>query len=747
MALEITSSSFDFTVGQGYIDLLLVATGGYEPYSWELINGTVLPDGMFLNGDTGHITGDAFTVQTVTADFMVTDSNPGGVETAAGSILFTVVDGPSVAHETHVEVPLNVATQRVLPITGGIAPYSIELLQWGNGSPPLIDASSVVGSDVVLDYTVDVDAAATAIYRLSDANNITLDFWVNVLGIDTSAGQGGNGIPHIYFRDGSNVYAELGSYKEANVTGILGVYGGIPPYSISNIGDLPPGSGVDYTIQTNPVYFGNIVGTFSDQGVYPLSYRIEDSATSLSSTAIPALWVWNDGGNMTVESALDISTDNTFVEITDIPAFQLTLIGTDYNTVYGTYGFLSKYFGPSFVSVDLISRSYIGTTDLPANHNLYTPLAFTSDGAYAFCTTTEGSSYWLEVFTHSAGTLTYSNSVSLPMLPSAYGVEGIAVSSDGTVYISGYYNGSGTPHLGVVYVVQSPYNAIQRTIDVTNSNGVYGVWLAEGETKLLVNGSNSLGDSALFIVTLADDSVEELSIPNMTSATAVSYDGLTFIGNIDYSSTMTRVVAPFSSTSTLEATDLPASGLYRISPISDNSGFISSMSGNSIKIFRSPYTLGGNGIVGDLIGPNTPGQVMVGKWSTATPITQNNALDVTIDMYIFKPIIIDHVQLTEGHVNEPYRYRILDNYVDMDLFYPTTYFIDLNGQGLLPTGYSIEHDPVTHENFIVGTTEFSSTFPITLASSNDLYNGGAPRSTWDTELYVTGVVSVTHEVV
>lgn len=739
MALEITSSSFDFTVGQGYIDLLLVATGGYEPYSWELINGTVLPDGMFFNGDTGHITGDALTVQSVTADFMVTDSNPVVAETATGSVLFTVVDGPSVAHETNVEVPLNVATQRVLPITGGIAPYSIELLQWRNGSPPLIDASSVVGSDVVLDYTVDADAAATAIYRLSDANNITLDFWVNVLGIDTSAGQGGNGIPHVYFREGSNVYAELGSYKEVNVTGIPGVYGGIPPYSISNIGDLPPGSGVDYTIQTTPVYFGNIVGTFSDQGVYPISYRIEDSATSLSSSAIPALWVWNDGGNMTVESALDVNTDPTFVEITDIPGGDLSAIDTDYNTVYGNYGFLSTYAGTSFVSVDLVNRTYVGTVAFPTDHVLYTPLAFTSDGTYAFCIATENSNNWLDVYAHSNGVLTFSHSLSLPSKPTVYGCEGIGVATDGTLYISG--------HPDDVHVVVAPYTSIDRTVTVTDGNGLYGVWLAEGETKLLINGTNVSSDPVIFIVYLADDSIEAFFVSNLTTATAVSSDGLALLCDVSYDPTMVRVDAPFTSASTTNATDLTKSGAHRISPIPDNSGFISSHSSNTIKVFHAPYTVGGENTVVDLIGPNTPGQVMVGKWLASTPITQNNTLDTTVDMYIYKPVIIEHVQLTEGHVNEPYRYRILDNYVDTDLFYPTAYFIDLNGQGLLPTGYSIEHDPVTHENFIVGTTEFSSTFPITLASSNDLYNGGAPRSTWDTELYVTGVVSVTHEVV
>lgn len=135
-----------------------------------------------------------------------------------------------------------------------------------------------------------------------------------------------------------------------------------------------------------------------------------------------------------------------------------------------------------------------------------------------------------------------------------------------------------------------------------------------------------------------------------------------------------------------------------------------------------------------------------GEYTIPFRITDSvgNVSDYTFYLKINKKLHINHTQLGVGLIGVPYSYKITDNYFPGDINYPTTYTIDGSGIGNLPSGITIYHNPVTNDNFIQGTTSFSNAFPITIGGYTQFYSGGAPRDTWNTVLYIGGIVTVDH---
>ena len=764
MALEITYVEYTFTTGQWGGDVLLTATGGYEPYSWEQISGT-LPGTLALNGGTGHIAGslEGVSAQSTTVEFRVTDGNPGGAETATAVLPFVVVEAPEVMYESFFQVPVGVSTQFVHPITGGVAPYSIAV-QSTNGPLPLVDDTAVVGTDVVFSYTLDVDQACLIIYRLTDANGVFYDTWTNIAGIDYSVGSGGRGIPHIFYRDGNSEGAQLEDPTANNITGIDGVYGGIPPYTITNIGVLPPGDNVQLTIHndSDPAVLstGAIEGTYSTQGVYPINFRITDSASTVpTGGTASAFYVWSDDGGTTIKFSATPDLRNVSMQeiTTGIPSglgfsFEHTAAAGNY-----VFGLIDSYASGNTLHVfSMDPAAYVDVVTLPTDHvySGYSSLSFSDDGTVLAIPTTDalGENFWIEFYSHASGVLTHLASTTVTSQVFYTTPNRVGFDSTNTAHVP--------LENGTVVVIPSPYTAVASTLDITGgTDPCRWTRVAESGTRLLVGISLS-GAGVVAIVELDNsNTMSTLVIPEYTQyyppavdSAWMSHDktSLFFLDSSTAGLTLVRVDAPFTSSSTfvqIDTTGYIASGTG--SSLPDNSGFVFMDNTGTNVIMNAPYNSGGQaGTFENVLNSPNQGFIATSIGPTVTsgdPLTDNYA-DFEVILELYKKVHISHITLNVGTINEPYRYQIKDNYAEGDNEFPTTYFIDLNGQGLLPTGYTITHDEVTGENFIEGITEFSNPFPITLAANNERYNGGAPRDTWNTTLFVGGVVSLTHEV-
>lgn len=123
-ALEISTEGLSSTrVGESY-STSLQATGGFEPYSWSVSEGT-LPPGLTLNGGTGTITGIPLEPGSFNFTVAVTDA---AKQTATKALSITVA-APVLAELVISSQTLNSARvgepySDTLQVNGGLAPYS-----------------------------------------------------------------------------------------------------------------------------------------------------------------------------------------------------------------------------------------------------------------------------------------------------------------------------------------------------------------------------------------------------------------------------------------------------------------------------------------------------------------------------------------------------------------------------------------------------------------------------------------------
>lgn len=247
----------------------LQAAGGMAPYTFALASGT-LPTGLTLS-PSGLLSGTP--TQTTGTPFTVRVSDGAGATSLVtyyfniGSSAITLSSPPLAAGQ------LGLPYSSTFLSTGGAGTYSYSL-ESGSLPPGL-----TLNSNGTLTGTPSASGSYIFNLRATDGNSQSALF-TQVLTIGSSQlGFGSIQLPNII----------AGSSYFATFTGV----GGTPPYTFSLVtGTLPTG----ITLGTN----GNLTGTSSASGSYPITVRITD-ATGASATATTTLTV-------TTGNALTIST-------------------------------------------------------------------------------------------------------------------------------------------------------------------------------------------------------------------------------------------------------------------------------------------------------------------------------------------------------------------------------------------------------------------------------------------------------
>ena len=268
--LKIKSSAIDVlpatledgTVGGNYSQWLS-ASGGVQPYTYQLIQGS-LPDGMTLAGS--HISGAPSASGTSTFKVKVTDST-----SATAEIEYTLTVNPRTPMVTPVleflaEGDLGVPYSEMIGAVQGISPYTFTITQ--GSLPPGLTLSTING-----------DLASIA---GTPSQGGTFEFTVNV----TDSGGGTPGTASqtfkIVIQAGGPVItpsAETVELTKGEVhSKTINASGGRSPYAFETSGTLPPGLNFEYDGE-----LAEITGTPTATGTYTFSVILTDANQNTTS--------------------------------------------------------------------------------------------------------------------------------------------------------------------------------------------------------------------------------------------------------------------------------------------------------------------------------------------------------------------------------------------------------------------------------------------------------------------------------
>jgi PKD repeat protein len=147
--------------------------------------------------------------------------------------------------------------------------------------------------------------------------------------------------------------------------------------------------------------------------------------------------------------------------------------------------------------------------------------------------------------------------------------------------------------------------------------------------------------------------------------------------------------------------------------------------------------------------PRVDGSFAAGIYPVTFDITDANGNTSTLSstLTIAKYVVINETPLPVGKVGVPYSFVVESNYVPTDIYYPVSFNIDTNGQGLLPTGMQFSPNP-NHAgglDILDGTATQSNSFPITISGANNEYGSQCRKQSWNTTLYIVSNITVTHD--
>ena len=277
-ALSITTTSLaSGAVGVAYSQSL-AATGGTQPYHWQLTFGT-LPAGLSLNATTGLISGTPTAPASATPlTFQVTDSGSPALSANASLNLTIAPTTLTIGTTSLANGTIGIAYSQTLAATGGTGAYT-----WALTSGTLPAGLTLNASTGLISGTPTAIASATPLtFKVTDSGspvqtatvNLTLSVFAPPLTITTaSLSNGVVGTPY---------------------SATLAASGGITPYSWQlTSGTLPNGLTLNATT-------GQISGTpTATATATPLTFKLTDSS-SPAQTATVNLTLTITGPGLTI---------------------------------------------------------------------------------------------------------------------------------------------------------------------------------------------------------------------------------------------------------------------------------------------------------------------------------------------------------------------------------------------------------------------------------------------------------------
>jgi len=159
------------TVGSVY-DVVLVATGGQSPHTWQVAAG-VLPPGLALSS-AGRIAGTPQASGQYSFSVRVTD---GSARSADASFALTAVNGLLVLTASLPEVEAGSAYQAVLQATGGTPPYRWSLIEGRLPDGLTVSVAGVISGTPFGGSSTSVVVAATdSSGRIAYSGELVIEF-------------------------------------------------------------------------------------------------------------------------------------------------------------------------------------------------------------------------------------------------------------------------------------------------------------------------------------------------------------------------------------------------------------------------------------------------------------------------------------------------------------------------------------------------------------------------------------------